>query len=67
MWLRATLANMIRRIFSIIGALSALTNPALAKDELVLGMTQTPGTWNPLISSMLAKSLIQNMTAWRGR
>ena len=26
-------------------------------------MTQTPGTWNPLISSMLAKSLISNMTA----
>ncbi len=63
MWLRATSANMIRRIFSIIVALSALANPAFAKDELVLGMTQTPGTWNPLISSMLAKSLISNMTA----
>ena len=44
-------------------ALSALANSARAKDELVLGMTQTPGTWNPLISSMLAKSLISNMTA----
>ena len=44
-------------------ALCALAAPALAKDELVLGMTQTPGTWNPLISSMLAKSLISNMTA----
>jgi len=40
-----------------------LAAPAYAKDELVLAMTQTPGTWNPLISSMLAKSLISNMTA----
>ena len=47
----------------ILLALSALAAPALAKDELVLGMTQAPGTWNPLISSMLAKSLISNMTA----
>src|SRR5882672_8898381 len=54
---------MIRRLFSFVLALSALASPASAKDELVLGMTQTPGTWNPLISSMLAKSLISNMTA----
>src|SRR4051812_23233085 len=37
--------------------------PAFAKDELVLAMTQAPGTMNPIISSMLAKSLIQNMIA----
>jgi peptide/nickel transport system substrate-binding protein len=54
---------MIRRLFLIALALSALAAPASARDELVLGMTQTPGTWNPLISSMLAKSLISNMTA----
>jgi peptide/nickel transport system substrate-binding protein len=54
---------MIRRVLFLILALSALTAPARAKDELVLAMTQTPGTWNPLISSMLAKSLISNMTA----
>ena len=54
---------MMRRLFSLVLALSALAAPARAKDELVLGMTQTPGTWNPLISSMLAKSLISNMTA----
>jgi len=40
-----------------------LAAPAYAKDELVLAMTQAPGTMNPLISSMLAKSLISNMTA----
>ncbi|MCA0303437.1 MAG: peptide ABC transporter substrate-binding protein [Proteobacteria bacterium] len=54
---------MIRRVLSVVAALCALAAPALAKDELVVGMTQSPGTWNPLISSMLAKSLISNMTA----
>jgi peptide/nickel transport system substrate-binding protein len=54
---------MIRRVLFFILALSALAAPARAKDELVLAMTQTPGTWNPLISAMLAKSLISNMTA----
>jgi peptide/nickel transport system substrate-binding protein len=56
-------ADMIRRILLVILALTALSAPARAKDELVVGMTQSPGTWNPLISSMLAKSLISNMTA----
>src|SRR5438045_4087871 len=55
--------DMIRRILFVLLALIALASPARAKDELVLAMTQTPGTWNPLISSMLAKSLISNMTA----
>jgi peptide/nickel transport system substrate-binding protein len=54
---------MIRRLLSFILALGALASPANAKDELVLAMTQMPGTWNPIISSMLAKSLIANMTA----
>jgi len=54
---------MIRRIFSFILALGAFASPAQAKDELVVAMTQMPGTWNPIISSMLAKSLIANMTA----
>src|SRR4051812_13473435 len=54
---------MIRRIFYGLLTICALASPVQAKDELVLGMTQAPGTWNPLISSMLAKSLISNMTA----
>ena len=54
---------MIRRVAVVCSRLCALAAPAFAKDELVLGMTQAPGTWNPLISSMLAKSLISNMTA----
>src|SRR3954466_4722213 len=52
---------MVRRLLSLVLALIAY--PAFAKDELVLAMTQAPGTMNPLISSMLAKSLIQNMIA----
>ncbi len=54
---------MIRRLFFLLVALSAFAAPASAKDELVVAMTQTPGTWNPVISSMLAKSLISNMTS----
>src|SRR5258708_17997603 len=54
---------MIRRLLSLATALTAFAFPAFAKDELVLAMTQAPGTMNPLISSMLAKSLISNMTA----
>ena len=52
---------MMRRLLLLVLALFAF--PAFAKDELVLAMTQAPGTMNPLISSMLAKSLIQNMIA----
>src|SRR5258708_38804013 len=54
---------MIRRLLSLATALTAFAFPAFAKDELVLAMTQAPGTMNPLISSMLAKSLISNMPA----
>lgn len=58
---------MIRRLLSTLLALGALASPAplkaQVKDELVVAMTQMPGTWNPIISSMLAKSLIANMTA----
>jgi peptide/nickel transport system substrate-binding protein len=52
---------MIRRLLALLLTLVAF--PASAKDELVLAMTQAPGTMNPLISSMLAKSLVQNMIA----
>lgn len=55
---------MIRRFLASLLALAALAaTPAHAKDELVVALTQMPGTWNPVISSMLAKSLIANMTA----
>src|SRR5690349_18977305 len=62
---------MIRRSLSILLALGALAAPVpvraqdqtRAKDERVVAMTQMPGTWHPIISSMLAKSLIANMTA----
>ena len=35
---------MIRRILFVLLALTALAAPARAKDELVLAMTQSPGT-----------------------
>ncbi len=52
---------MICRLLLLL--LTLFTFPAFAKDELVLAMTQAPGTMNPVISSMLAKSLVQNMIA----
>jgi peptide/nickel transport system substrate-binding protein len=58
---------MIRRILALFLSFAGFAPPAAvtaqAKDELVVAMTQMPGTWNPIISSMLAKSLIANMTA----
>ena len=53
---------MLRHIASLLAAFAFLASPAAAKDELAIGTTQAPGTMNPLISSMLAKSLILNMT-----
>ncbi|MBM3644856.1 MAG: peptide ABC transporter substrate-binding protein [Alphaproteobacteria bacterium] len=53
------------RVLAVLVALIlpfTLTTPARAKDELVVAMTQYPATWNPVIGSMLAKSLIQSMT-----
>ena len=35
-----------------------LAVPALAKDELVIGITQVPATFNPAIESMLAKTYV---------
>jgi peptide/nickel transport system substrate-binding protein len=55
---------MVRCLLALfVLAFSTVAAPAWAKDELIVAMTQYPGTWNPLISSMLAKSLVLNMTA----
>jgi peptide/nickel transport system substrate-binding protein len=42
--------------------MAAVAARAAGKEDLVLGTTQAPGTMNPLISSMLARTLIQGMT-----
>ena len=60
--MRAFSEPMLRYIASFLAAFAFLASPAAAKDELAIGTTQAPGTMNPLISSMLAKSLILNMT-----
>jgi peptide/nickel transport system substrate-binding protein len=52
---------MLRRLIVLLFA-AFLAGPAWAKDELVIALNQTPGTMNPMIGSMLAKSLINNMT-----
>jgi peptide/nickel transport system substrate-binding protein len=54
------------RLMAIVAALSgllALAGPAsAAKDELVIGITQYPSTWNPMFDPMMAKSYIEGMT-----
>lgn len=51
------------RLLRLALALLAFAAPAAAKDELTIGMTQYPSTWNPNIGAMLAKSVVLNMTA----
>lgn len=57
------LLRSIALVLALVAGLVPLVRPAQAKDELVIGLTQYPSTWNPLIGAMLAKSLVQNMTA----
>ncbi len=55
--------SLPRRLLATLALCLTTALPSLAKDELVVGMIQYPSTWNPLTGSMLAKSVIQNMTA----
>lgn len=51
-------ASIRLRHYALIGALlaSLIASPARAKDTLVIGISQFPNNFNPLIDSMLAKS-----------
>lgn len=51
----------MRRLFAAVLILAAVTRPALAKDDLVIGLTQFPSTFNPMIDAMLAKSYVLGM------
>ena len=55
-----------RSIFPLLAALllwpAAAPDSRAARDELVIGMTQFPDTFNPIINAMLAKSYILAMT-----
>lgn len=54
---------MVRRfLFFVCLALSAFASPAVALDELVLGMSTAPATLNPIIHSMLASAFVNGMT-----
>lgn len=48
-------------LFLIAAALSLASSPARAKDELLIGITQYPSTFNPNIDAMLAKSYVLAM------
>jgi peptide/nickel transport system substrate-binding protein len=51
---------MLRGLVALIVSLFAF--PALALDELVIGMSTAPGTMNPVLSSMLATVFVNSMT-----
>ena len=54
---------MRRLALWVVATLMALTVEArAARDELVIGMTQFPATFNPIINAMLAKSYVLAMT-----
>ncbi|HEX2887074.1 peptide ABC transporter substrate-binding protein [Vineibacter terrae] len=53
---------ILRLAVLLLACAVALVRPAAAKDELVIGMTQYPSSFNPNIGSMLAKSLVEGMT-----
>ncbi len=48
----------MRRLFAALLLTTLLAGQALAKDELVIGITQFPATFNPAIESMLAKTYV---------
>lgn len=53
----------LQLVFAAVAAVLLATAPAAAKkDDLVIGITQFPSTFNPLIDAMLAKSYILAMT-----
>jgi len=55
--------TVILRIAALLVAgIAAVARPAAAKDELVIGMTQYPSSFNPNIGAMLAKTLVEGMT-----
>ncbi len=47
-----------RAVVALTAAAGLWAGAATAKDDLVIGITQFPSTFNPLIESMLAKSYI---------
>ena len=57
MWCMAAVFTAL--FFGVLAAPTA--NTAAAKDELVIGISQYPGNFNPNIDSMLAKTYILSM------
>ncbi len=51
-----------RTVAALVAAVGLWAGAATAKDDLVIGITQFPSTFNPLIESMMAKSYILAMT-----
>ena len=48
----------LRAAFAALAALLAFSAPALAREQLVIGVSQFPPTLNPAIDAVLAKSYV---------
>ena len=48
----------MRRLLAVLLLTTLFAGRAAAKDELVIGITQFPATFNPAIESMLAKTYV---------
>jgi peptide/nickel transport system substrate-binding protein len=53
---------MIPAVVRVLALLAAMTAPAVARDQLVIGMTQFPSTLHPNIDSMLSRSYVLGLT-----
>ena len=54
--------RLIVAVVAIAGVLLATSVPGVARDQLVIGITQFPSTFHPNIDAMLAKSYVLGMT-----
>ena len=60
--MRAVIRGLRIMIGAALGLLGALAPASGARDQLVIGITQFPSTFNPYIDAMVAKSFILGMT-----
>ncbi len=60
--IRAPIVKLLLALLIAIATLSSPARTANAKDELVIGLTQFPSTFNPFIDAMVAKSYVLAMT-----
>ncbi len=56
----SSLRRRLAGLALVLAVAAAFVQPAAAKDDLVVGMTQFPASFNPMIGSTLARTLVIN-------